>query len=138
MLSRTGSVLSHLNSLTHRSPQYLPMNLCSSVTLVFTLRLRCNRHSLFVKLLFFRIDNPSRHTFRIRPRTLLISFRFVLLRTLVAARSLASFFPIPLLQALERSPLYGVPWSPATTPSHERSRVKWPSLEFEANLRDEL
>ena len=33
VLSRTGGVLSHLNSLTHRFPRFLPRNLCSLVML---------------------------------------------------------------------------------------------------------
>ena len=33
VLSRTGGVLSHRNSLTHRSPRFPPRNLCSLVTL---------------------------------------------------------------------------------------------------------
>ena len=33
VLSRTGGVLSHLNSLTHRFPQFPPRNLCSFVVL---------------------------------------------------------------------------------------------------------
>ena len=49
VLSRTGGVLSHLNSLTLRFPQFPPRNLCSLVMLACVLsRLRCNGHSLLL------------------------------------------------------------------------------------------
>ena len=44
LFSRTGGVLSHLNSLTRRFPQFPPRNLCSLVSVLS--RLRCNGHSL--------------------------------------------------------------------------------------------
>ena len=37
LFSRTGGILSHLNSLTHRFPRFPPRNLCSFVMLVFSL-----------------------------------------------------------------------------------------------------
>ena len=42
LISRTGGVLSHLNSSAHRLPQFPLRNLCSFVTLAVFSRLRCN------------------------------------------------------------------------------------------------
>ena len=46
LISRTGGVLSHLNSSTHRLPRFPQRNLCSLITLAVFSRLRCNGHSL--------------------------------------------------------------------------------------------
>ena len=64
VFSRTGGVLSYLNSSTHRFPRFPPGNLCSLVTLVarcVLLRLRCNGHSLLLSSYLFKIgrtENP--------------------------------------------------------------------------------
>ena len=63
VLSRTGGVLSHRSSLTHRLPRFPPRNLCSLVMLaVFFYRLRCNGHSLLLSSYpsrIGRIENSS-------------------------------------------------------------------------------
>ena len=57
VLSRTGGVLSHLNSLTHRFPRFPPRNLCSLVTLtVFSLVYAATETTSFQ---VGRIENPS-------------------------------------------------------------------------------
>ena len=62
VLSRTGDVLSHRSSLTHRFPQFPLRNLCSLVMLAVSSRLRCNGHSLLLGSYLSRIgriENPS-------------------------------------------------------------------------------
>ena len=62
LFSRTGGVLSHRSSLTHRFPQFPPRNLCSLVMLAVLSRLRCNGHSLLLGSCLSRIgriENPS-------------------------------------------------------------------------------
>ena len=62
LFSRTGDILSHLNSSTHRFPQFPPRNLCSLVTLAALSRLRCNGHNLLLSSYLSRIgriENPS-------------------------------------------------------------------------------
>ena len=59
---RTGDVLCHLSSVTHRLPQFSPRNLCSLVMLAVSSRLRCNGHSLLLGSYLYRIGrikNPS-------------------------------------------------------------------------------
>ena len=90
LCSWTGSVLSQLNSLTRRFPRFPPSSrsLCSS-------HLRCNGHSLLLSSYFFRIgkiENPSCSAVDTCPRTALISFCTVQLRTLCAALSLATLY----------------------------------------------
>ena len=49
LFSRTGGVLSHRKSLTHRFPQFPPRNLCTLVMVAVTSpRLCCNGHSLLL------------------------------------------------------------------------------------------
>ena len=75
---RTGGVPSHLNSLTHRFPRFPPRNSCSFIMLaVFSLGLGESRI-----LPAAPVDT--------RPRTPLISFCTVKLRTLCAAHSLVT------------------------------------------------
>ena len=92
---RTGGVLSHGSSLTHRFPRFPPRNLCSLVTLaacslVFaaTDTVFC-KASISLKLAESRILYPARAD--TRPRTSLISFCAVNLRTICVARSLTIF-----------------------------------------------
>ena len=92
VFSRTGSVLSHRNSSTHRFLQFPQRNLCSLITLAVPSRLCCNGHSLLLSSYVFRIGrieilhaSPA----DTRPRTPLISFCTIQLRTLSTARSLA-------------------------------------------------
>ena len=62
VLSRTGGVLSHRSSLTHKFPQFPPRSLCSLVMLAVLSRLRCNGHSLLLGSYLSgigRIENPS-------------------------------------------------------------------------------
>ena len=95
VFSRTGCVLSQLNSLTHRFPRFPPRNLCSLVTLavcslVFaaTDTVSC-KAPIFLKLVESRI--PFCSACGHRARTPLISFYTVQLRILCVARSLAIF-----------------------------------------------
>ena len=86
LFSRTGGVLSHLSILTHRFPQFPPRNLCS---LVFA-----TTDTAFFYVLISLGLAESRilpvAPADTRPRTPLISFCTVQLRTLCAARSLAT------------------------------------------------
>ena len=94
VFSRTGGVLSHLNSLTHRFPRFPLRNLGSLVMLaVLSLVFRCNGHSLLLGSYLSRLAESR--IFPAAPvatclRTSLISFCTVQLRTLCAAHSLAT------------------------------------------------
>ena len=91
--SRTGGVLSHRNSSTHRFPRFLPRNLFSLVTFaVFSLVYAATDTAFCyvltsLGLVESRILAAPSHT---RPRTPLISFWIVQLRTPYAAHSLAT------------------------------------------------
>ena len=94
VFSRTGGVLSHLNSLTHRFPQFPPRNLCSLVMLtVFSLVYAATNIAFFSVLLSLGLAEsrilPASPVDN-RPRTPLILFCTVQLRTLCAAHSLAT------------------------------------------------
>ena len=94
VLSRTGDVLSYLNSLTHRFPQFSPRNLCSLVMLaVFSLVFAATDTAFFKVLISLGLAElrifPAAPVHP-RPRTPLISFCTVQLRTLCAAHSLAT------------------------------------------------
>ena len=92
VLSRTGGVLSHRSILTHRFPSTEELVLPRHALCVLS-RLRCNRHSLLLGLTSLGLAE-----LRILPaapadtrlRTPLISFCTLQLRTLCAARSLAT------------------------------------------------
>ena len=93
VLSRTEGVLSHRNSSTHRFPQFPLRNLCPLVTLdLFSLVFAATDTA------FCQVISQGLAESRIlpaapadtRPRTLLISFCTVQLRTLCAAHSLAT------------------------------------------------
>ena len=114
--------MSHLNSLTHRFPRFPLRNLCSLVTLaVFSLV-----YAAIDTAFFWAPISPGLAKSRIlpavpadfHPRTPLISSCTVQLRTLCAARSLATLCSLrPLVQALGSCLASGAPWSPAMPPS---------------------
>ena len=94
VLSRTGGVLSHRNSLTHRFPRFPPRNLCSLVMLaVFSLVYAATDTACFYVLISRGLAEliilPAAPV-DTRPRTPLISFCTVKLRNLYAGRSLAT------------------------------------------------
>ena len=94
LFSRGGGVLSHLNSLTYRFPRFPPRNLCSLVMLaVFSLVYAATDTAFFQVLISLGLAEsrilPAAPAYT-RPRTLLISFCTVHIRTLCAAHSLAS------------------------------------------------
>ena len=92
---RTGGILSHLNSLTHRFLRFPPRNLCFYVLLaVFSLIFAATDTSLLLSSYLSRIgriENPSCSACGTRPRTPLISFCTAQPRTLCFARSMAIF-----------------------------------------------
>ena len=94
VLSRTGGVLSHRNSLTHKFPRFPPRNLCSLVMLAVSSLVYAPTDTAFYKVLISLGLAESRILLAApvdtRPRTPLISFCTVQLRTLCAAHSLAT------------------------------------------------
>ena len=93
LFSRTGGVMSHRNSLTHRFSRFPPRNLCSLVTLaVFSLDYVAMDTVFCQALISSGLAESSflAASAVTRPRTPLISFCTVQLRTLCAARSLAT------------------------------------------------
>ena len=95
VFSRTGGLLSHLNSLTHRFPRFPPRNLCSLVTLAVLSLVYAATETAFCKALISLGLAESRILHAApadtRPSTSLISFCTVQLRTICAAHSLATF-----------------------------------------------
>ena len=97
VFSRTGGVLSHLNSLTHRFPRFPLRNLCSLVMLAVCSLVYAATDTAFFSVL----TSPALAESRIllaapadtRPRTSLISFCTVQLRTVCATHSLATLYP---------------------------------------------
>ena len=96
VLSRTGGVLSYLNSLNTQVPSIsteefvLPRHARCVLS-----RLRCNGHSLLLGSYLSRIgriENFSAAPVDTRPRTPLISFCTVQLRTLCTVHSLATLY----------------------------------------------
>ena len=94
LFSRTGGVLSHRNSSTNRFPRFPTRNLCSFVTLAVPSLVYAATHTTYCRALFSLelaelrvLPAASADT---RPRTPLISFCTVLLRTLFTAHSLAT------------------------------------------------
>ena len=118
VFSRTGGVLSLQSILTHRFPQFPLRNLCSLVMLAVSSLVCAAMDTAF----FYVPISPGLAESRIllaapvdtRPRTSLISFCTVQLRTLCAAHSLAT---------LCLSMTSGAPWSSAMPPSLGRGRV---------------
>ena len=90
VLSRTGGVLSHLNSLTHRFPRFPLRNLCSLVMLaVFSVVYAATDTAFFWVLISIGLAEPRilpAAPADTRPRTPLISFCTVQLRTLFGAQ----------------------------------------------------
>ena len=91
-------------------------------------RLRCNGHSLMLSSYLSRIgriENPSCSACGTRPRTPLVSFCTVQLRTLCVDRSLVIFSLSlrPLVQALGSYSASGASWSFAVNPSLRRGWV---------------
>ena len=105
VFSRTGCVLSHRSSLTHRLPRFSQRNLCSYVTLALSsLVYAATNTAFFYAPISLALAEPRFISLALaeprfldaapadaRFRTLLISFCTVQLRTLCAARSLAIF-----------------------------------------------
>ena len=96
VLSRTGGVLSHLNSLTHRFPRFPPRNLCFLVMLTVSSLVHAATDTAVCKVLIslglaeLKILHAAPAD--TRPRTSLISFCTVQLRTLCATHSLATLY----------------------------------------------
>ena len=94
VLSRTGGVLSHRNSLTHRFPRFPLRNLCSLVMLaVFSVVYAATDTAFFWVLISIGLAEsrilPAAPV-DTRPRTPFISFCTVQLRTLCVAHSLTA------------------------------------------------
>ena len=128
VFSRIGGVLPHRNSPSRRLPRFPPRNLCSLVTLAVSSLVYAATDTPFCYVLIFLelaelgILPPAPAD--IRPRTPLISFCTVQLRTLCAACSLATLcLSLRLVQALGSCPASGAPWSSAMLPSLGRGRV---------------
>ena len=123
VFSRTGCVLSHQNSLTHRFPRFPPRNLCSLVMLAVSLyRLRCNGHSLLLGSYLSRIgriDKPSCSACGHSSHSALSSHE--LFAPLTVWRLSVSLRT--LVQTLESCPASGAPWSSTMPPSLGRGRV---------------
>ena len=96
VLSRTGGVLSHQNFLTHRFPRFPPRNLCSLVMLAVSSLVFAATDTAFCWVLISLGLAESRilpaAPVDTRPRTPLISFCTVQLRTLCAAHSLSTLY----------------------------------------------
>ena len=128
VFSRTEGVLSHLNSLTHRFPQFLLRNLCSlvmfavfSLTYIATDTAYC-QVLISLELAESRILAPAPAD--TRPRTPLVSFCTVQLRTFCVAHCWRLSVSLrPLVQALGSCSASGAPWSPAMPPFLGRGRV---------------
>ena len=94
VLSRTGGVLSHLISSTHRFPRFPPSNLCFLDTLAVLSLVYAATNTAFCLVLMSLGLAESRVLPETpgdtRSRTLLISFCIVQLRTLCTDRSLAT------------------------------------------------
>ena len=94
VFSRTGGVLSHRSSLTHRFPRFPPKNLCSLVMLAVSSLVFAATDTAFYWVLISLELAESRilpaAPVDTRPRTALISFCTVQIRTPCAAHSLAT------------------------------------------------
>ena len=128
VLSRTGGVLSLRSILTHRFPQFPLRNLCSFALLAVSSLVFAKTDTAFFYVLIYLGLAESRILLAApvdtRPRTSLISFCTVQLRTLCAAHSLAILClyttsgPDP-----GELPGFWAPWSSAMPPSLGRGRV---------------
>ena len=94
VVSRTGGVLSHRNSLTHRFVWILLKNLCSFVTLAVRSLVFVTMDTAYCQALISLELAESRILHKapvdIRPTTSLISFCTVQLRTLCTTRSVTT------------------------------------------------
>ena len=128
VLSRTGGVLSHRNSLTHRFPRFPPRNLCSLVMLaVFSLVYAATDTAFFYVLISRGLAEliilPAAPV-DTRPRTPLISFCTVNLRNPYAGSSLATLCLFTTSGPDHGSfPGFWGEWSAAMPPSLGRGRV---------------
>ena len=128
VLSRTGGVLSHLNSLTHRFPRFPPRNLCSLVMIAVSSLVFAAMDTAFFRFLSLQ-DWQNRESFLQRLRTLVPGH----LSSHSALSSYRLFAPLtlwrlsvslrPLVQTLGSCPASGAPWSSAMPPSLGRGRV---------------
>ena len=95
VLSRTGGILSHRSSLTHRFLRFPPRNLCSLVMLAVSSLVFAATDTAFFQVLISlglaKLRILPAAPVDTRPRTSLISFCTVQLRTLCAAYSLTTF-----------------------------------------------
>ena len=97
LFSWTGGILSHLNSLKHRFPRFPPRNLCFYVMLaVPSLLPSLQRTQSSVKLFLIFLESAESKIHLAapadaRPKTPLISFCIVRLRTLCVTRCLGIF-----------------------------------------------
>ena len=130
VFSRTGGVLSHQNSLTHRFPRFPPRNLCPLVISQCSLASTLQRTQPSVKLLSLQ-DWQNREPFLQRLRTFVPGH---LSSSHSALSSYGLFAPLtlwrllvslrPLVQALRSCPASVASWSSAMPPSHGRGWVK--------------
>ena len=90
VFSRTGGVLSHRNSSTHRFPRFPLRNLCFLVMLAVSSLAFTATDTAFFSVLISLGLAESRELVDTRPRTPLISLCTVQLWTLCAAHSLAT------------------------------------------------
>ena len=119
---RTGGVLSHLNSLTHRFPRFPPRKLCSLTTLaVFSLVFAATDIAFCWALIFLGLAEsrilPAAPA-DTRTRIPLISFCTVQLCTLCAAHPLATLY-LSTISGPDPGELAdtGAPWSSAMSSS---------------------
>ena len=131
VLSRTGCVLSHRNSSTHRFPRFPPRNMLPRHAR-FVLSLRCNGHSFlfgFHRSRIGRIENPSCSA---RGHSCQDISDLILHCPATDSSPLAlwllSVFLRPLVQTLESFLAFGAPWSPAMPSSLGRGRVTTTTL----------
>ena len=128
VFSRTGGVLSHRSSLTHRFPQFPPRNLCSLVMLAVSSLVFAATDTAFYWVLISLELAESRilpaAPVDTRPRTALISFCTVQIGLLVPLTLWRLSVSLrPLFQTLGSFPASGAPWSSAMPPFLGRGRV---------------
>ena len=123
VFSRTGGVLSHRSSLTHRFHRFPLRNLCSLVMLAVSSLVFAATDTAFfyflISLGLAELRILSAAPVDTRLRTPLISFCIVAPLTLWRL----SISLRPLVQALESCPDSGAPWSSAMPPSLGRGQV---------------
>ena len=125
--SRTGGVLSHRNSLTHKFPQFPPRNLCSLVMLAVSSLVYAGTDASFC----YALISPGLAESRIlaaapadtRPRTSHLILHCPATDSAPLTLWRLSVFLRPLVQALRSFPASGAPWSSAMPPSLGKGRV---------------